>query len=335
VDNFLKPCGVRQSDRSLDGTSELCCEAPPNFASGSPDDIVVLKKEAEQGTGDCTGVELITDGDYFVGSQYSRKMKLSTIDDDRTTQTSPIRSDLTLSQLRAASEKGAEASHHTIAAGKVNELPEGFYTICYATAESGGDDNADFVKLSSSIQILPKTAVGPSLQIPRTVLLGHNINVRWSATAGLHTKPSESHSWIGLFNAGECPNDSGEFQNKCYLAAQTVDDGISGEGVVTFQPTDYKLSTGTYEVRYFDGISRDSHGVVCRGMPRVARDTYINCVLESVVSSSPIVVYSGMNKMDDQTDIPGLEFVFDGSYSRYVGDGAGFPGYDSVDRSDA
>lgn len=329
-DSFLHPCGVRQSDRSFSGSSSLCCQATPNFAAGSPDDIIVLKKEQTKGSGDCSGVASITDGDYFIGAQYSRKMRLTTIDDDRTTQTSPVRSDLTLQQLREPAQKGAEASHHAIADGKVNDLPEGFYTICYATAESGGDDDADFSKLSKSIEILPKSAIGPSLQIPRTIFLGHNINIRWSAANSYHSAPSESHSWIGLFRAGECPNDSGEFQNKCYLAAQTVDDGITGEGTITFSASDYGTTVGTYEVRYFDGTSRDAHGAVCRGMPKVARDTYINCVLESTVTSSPIVVYAGINKMDDQTDVPGLEYVFNGNQARYAGHGEGLPGYDSA-----
>jgi hypothetical protein len=329
-DQFTHPCGVRQSDRNMDGSSSLCCESSPNFAAGSPDDVIVLKKEDTKGSGDCVGVESITDSDYFIGAQYSRKMTLSTIDDDRTTQTSPYRSDLTQGELRAAADKGAEASHHTIADGKVNELPEGFYTICYATAESGADDNADFKKLSKSIEILPKTATGPYIEIPRTVLLGHNINVRWAANSGYQNVPSESHSWIGLFKSGECANDSGEFQNKCFLAAQTVDDGMSGEGTITFSANDYKLTVGRYEVRYFDGTSRDNHGVLCRGMPNVARGTYINCVYESVITSSAIIVYADINQMDDlSAGVPGLEMVFDGALGRYAGKGAGLPGSDN------
>merc|ERR1711959_328445 len=328
TDTFMHRCGVRQSDRSEDGTSSLCCESPPNFASGSPDDVIVLKKEDTKGSGDCTGVESITDADYFIGAQYSRKMTLSTIDLDRSTQTSPYRSDLSAGELRAAAEKGAEASHHSIANGKVNELPEGYYTICYATAESGADDNADFKKLSVSIEILPKTAAGRSLQIPRTVLLGQNIDVKWAASRGYKLNvPSESHSWIGLFKVGDCPNGSGEFQNKCYLAAQTVDDGISEEGTITFSSGDYNLAAGTYEVRYFDGTSRDNHGVICRGLENVPRDTYIHCVLDSVATSSPIIVYANINQMDDLSlGVPGLEMVFDGSLGRYAGKGAGLPG---------
>jgi len=332
-DTYTHPCGVRQSDRTITSGNHLCCHSDshgPSFAAGSPDDIVVLKKEASQGSGDCTGVELIDDSDYFVGAEYTRKMTLTTIDDDRTTQTSPIRSDLTQGQLRAGSKKGAEASHHAIARGKVNELPPGYYTICYATAESGGDDNADYKKLSTSIEILPKTATGPYLRIPRTVLLGNNINVKWAASSGYQTTPSESHSWIGLYKVGDCPNDSGEFQNKCHLAVQTVNDGISGEGTITFSASDYKLTAGTYEVRYFDGTSRDNHGVICRGLPNVARDTYINCVIESVVTSSPIIVYADINQMDDlSAGVPGLEMVFDGSLGRYAGKGAGLPGSDN------
>ena len=330
ADTYTHPCGVRESDRGINSGNHLCCHSDshgPSFAAGSPDDIVVLKKEDSPGSGDCTGVHEISESDYFIGAQYSRKMTLTTIDDDRTSQSSPIRSDLTQSKLRASSQKGAEASHHAIARGKVNELPPGSYSICYATAESGGNDNADFHKLSTSIEILPNSAVGPNLQIPRTVLLGHNINIRWSASSGYQTVPSESHSWIGLFKVGECPNDSGEFQNKCYLAAQTVDDGISGEGTITFSASDYKLTAGTYEVRYFDGTSRDNHGVMCRGLPNVPRDTYINCVVESVVTSSPIIVYGDINQMDDlSAGVTGLEMVFDGSLGRYAGKGAGLPG---------
>lgn len=326
-DTYNWPCGVRQTDRGLTGTPALCCQSPPNFASGSPGDIVVLKREGSLGSGDCVGVEDITDGDYFIGSQHSRKMTLSTIDDDRSTQTSPIRANIMNGQLRAVSEKGAHASHYTIADGKVNELPEGFYTVCYATAESGGDHNNDFVKLSKSITILPKTYSGPSLTVPRAVLNGHNINVKWSATNGLHPHASEALSWIGLFKVGECPNGSGEFQNRCHLASQTLNDGISGDGTISFSPADYKLTTGPYEVRYFEGTSRDKQGMVCKGAPNNQRDTYMYCILESNFNSSPIMVYSGIEKMDDETNLPGLEFVFRGHKSRHVnrnGDGGRF-----------
>jgi len=309
----------------------LCCQAPPNFAAGSPNDIVVLKKEDSLGSGDCIGVDAITDTDYFIGAQYSRKMMLSTIDIDRTSQTSEKRSDLANGNLRVSSEKGAEASLLSIARGKVNELPEGFYTICYATAESGGDHQADFVQLSKSIEIVPKTHTGPLLQTPRTVLLGHNINVRWGASSGLNFQASESFSWIGLFRTGECPNGSGEFQNKCYLASQTVDAGVTGTGTVTFSADNYKLQAGTYEVRYFDGTSRDKQGIVCRGMPNVQRDTYLYCVVESVLTSSPITVYTGRNNLDDVAQIPGLEFVFNGNKARYAGSGTELPGYHNVE----
>ena len=72
------------------------------------------------------------------------------------------------------------------------------------------------------------------------------------------------------------------------------------------------------------------HGVICRGLPNVARDTYINCVIESVVTSSPIIVYADINQMDDlSAGVPGLEMVFDGSLGRYAGKGAGLPGSDN------
>jgi hypothetical protein len=244
--------------------------SPPNFASGAPGDVIVLKKEETMGSGDCVGVELITDEDYLIGAQYTRKMTLSSIDADLTSQSVFERPDLvngaTNTDYREPSLKGAGLSHHSIADGKVNELPEGFYTICYATAESGADNNADFVKLSKSIEILPLSATGPALQIPRTVLLGHNINVKWQSTSGLHPYASEPHSWLGLFRSGDCENDSGDGQNQCFLASQTLDTAVQpGEGTVTFTATDYHLTAGTYEVRYFEGTSRDGHGAICRG----------------------------------------------------------------------
>jgi len=261
-------------------------------------------------------------------------MKLSTMDSDYTTQSVAARPDLvngaTQTDYRTVAPKGAGLSHHSIADGKVNELPEGFYTICYATAESGADDNADFVKLSKSIEILPLSSTGPALAIPRTVLLGHNINVKWSSTSGLHEYPNEPHSWLGLFRSGECENDSGDGQNQCYLASHTLDTAVqTGEGTVTFTPTDYQLTAGTYEVRYFEGTSRDGQGAICRGLERTNRDSYVHCVLESVFTSSPIVVYTGINKMDDLKALPGLEAVFDGSLGRFAAKGAGMPGSDN------
>merc|ERR1711865_1068379 len=334
-DELNRPCGVRSTDRGFGGNStSLCCVSPPNFASGAPGDVIVLKKEDTPGSGDCNGVELITDEDYLVGSQYTRKMTLTTLDTDHTSQSESARPDLVNGaaafDYRAVSMKGAGVSHHSIADGKVNELEEGYYTICYATAESGADDNADFVKLSKSIEMLPLSATGPALQIPRTVLLGHNINVKWQSTSGLHGYASEPHSWLGLFRSGDCENDSGDGQNQCFLAAQTLDTAVQpGEGTVTFTATDYQLTAGTYEVRYFEGTSRDGHGAICRGLEASNRDSYVHCVLESVFTSSPIVVYTGINRMDDLKAIPGLEAVFDGSLGRFAGKGAGMPGSDN------
>lgn len=331
-DEFLHPCGVRSSDRGTTGSSYLCCQPEANFAAASPGDVIVLKKEVTPGSGDCHDVHLITDEDYFIGSQHTRKMSLTSIDDDRTTQTSPERSDLSQGLLRSPAERGAEASHHSLASGKVNELPEGYYSICYATAESRGDDAADFHKLAVSLEITPKSAVGPSFTVPRTVLKGQNINVQWSAHNDYNTKTSEEHSWIGLYVKGECPNGSGEFQNKCYLASQTVDVGKSQTGIISFGPSDYQNKVGTFEVRYFHGGSRDAHGIVCRGLPNVPRDTYIACVFEASMTSSSIQVYDNINDME-ATSIPGLEFVFDGEVARYAGNGAGFPGHEHVENA--
>jgi hypothetical protein len=334
ADEFTHPCGVRSTDRGFGGNStDLCCVAPPNFASGSPGDVIVLKKEDTLGSGDCTGVELITDEDYLVGSQYTRKMTLTTLDADRTSQSEGSRPDLLNgvpeTDYRSAATKGAGVSHHAIADGKVNELEQGYYTICYATAESGADDNADFVKLSKSIEILPRSATGPSMTVPATVLLGHNINVQWASTSGYQQVPSEPHSWVGLFRAGECANDSGDDQNQCFLASQTLDlANQPGEGTITFSASDYKLTAGTYEIRYFEGTSRDGHGQICRGLENVGRDSYIHCLLESVYTSEEITVFADVNSLDDLSAIPGLEMAFEGEVSRFSGKGAGLPGSD-------
>jgi len=339
TDEMMQPCGIRSSDRGLselnENSTSLCCVSPPNFASGSPGDVVVLKKEAEEGSGDCSGVELITDEDYLLGSEYTRKMTLTSIDNDLTLQSVEQRPDLynnggSTHEVRAPAVKGAQLSHHSLADGKVNELLEGYYTICYATAESGADDNVDFVKLSKSIEILPPSATGPYLEIPRTVLLGHNIVVRWKSTNGLQDVPAEKHSWLGLYRSGECENDSGVGQNQCYLAAVSLDEvGVHTEGTVTFASTDYLLTAGTYEVRYFEGTSRDGQGAICRGKEGLNRGSTMQCLLTSVFSSSPIVVYTNINKMADLKALPGLEAVFDGSRGRFSGKGAGMPGSDN------
>jgi hypothetical protein len=332
-DASTHPCGVSFSDRQLSGSQALCCQAPPNYAGGSVDDIVVLKKESGQGSGNCDGVELITDDDYFIGGEYSKKMLLTTIDTDLTSQTATERSDLTQKQLRAVSEKGAEASHHAIAQSKINELAEGFYTICYATAESEGNENADFVKLSVSIEIVPHTSAGPTLTAPSHVTLGQNIDVVWAASNGWNGASSAPYSWVGLFKDGDCPNGSGEFQNKCYMASQNLPAGNTGSGTISFKPGDYQLSAGTYVVRFFDGTSRDKHGALCQGLTQVERGNYVHCIIEATHTSGPIIVQAGINTLDEKSAIPGLEMVLSGSHGRYAGHGQGLPGRDNVIRN--
>jgi len=334
TDEMNQPCGVRSSDRGLtDSSTALCCQAPPNFAGASPGDVVVLKKEHIPGSGDCDGVHLITDEDYLVGAEFTRKMMLTTLDNDLTSQTNSARPDLVNgvadiadTALRQVSTKGAGLSHHSIAEGKVNELEEGFYTICYATVESGADDNEDFVQLSKTIEIIPRTATSPSMVVPQTVMLGHNINIELAASSGYQNVPSEAHSWVGLFRVGECANDSGEGQNKCHLATQTVFLSEEGASTYTFSATDYGLTAGTYEVRYFEGSSRDGHGSVCRGLASVQRGSYMQCLTESVYTSEKITVFADINSLDDLSVIPGMEMMFEGDIGRFSGAGAGLPG---------
>jgi hypothetical protein len=204
-------------------------------------------------------------------------------------------------------ENGGTALVQSLAVGKVNELPTGVYKICYATASSEGEVQGDFVMLSKTIEILDSTATKPSLTVPRTVQLGADIVVSWSANIDLQTRDSQSNSWLGLFKTGDCNTDT-EDRHQCYLAWQFIN--VKHEsGTVIFSQDSYKHS-GAYEVRYFQGDTRNGQGTVCRGQENVPSATYVHCVLESAAVSNTITVAGlDINENEDLSSI-GFEAVF-------------------------
>jgi hypothetical protein len=172
----------------------------PTFATGTVGDIIVVQK------GSCTGVEAISPSTYTIGSTHSAKMVLEEYGGE-------IQGD----------EKGGAAQVVAIAKGKVNELPIGIYKICYATAQSEGDDQSDFKELAKTLEILPATATRPSMSTPRSVLRGTDIVVSWESTVNLQTKLQSQNSWIGLYVKGTCNGGNhkhglewGNEQNQAY-----------------------------------------------------------------------------------------------------------------------
>jgi len=247
-------------------------------------------------------------------------------------------------------EKGGVATVISLANGKVNELQPGFYKICYATGPSGGDDVEDFMPLRNDFEILPISSNRPDVQVSRTVLLGQDIIVRWnSAVQGLDTVLQPKSSWIGLYRNGTCPPEAygaewqeqknqvyrreidntglkapisetfpgyiEKTQNECYLAYQFVESGVSS-GVVRFSQRDYSYG-GTYDVRFFQGNSRNEQGRVCRGLGNAPHETYVTCWLEAAYVSGPIEVIPDRARLDNMDDMPGMEVMFTGSRGRY------------------
>jgi hypothetical protein len=243
-------------------------------------------------------------------------------------------------------EKGGAAQVVALAAGKVNELPVGTYKICYATKESQGDDEDDFKMLSLEIEILPDTATRPGMNFPQSILLGQELTVQWTSTMNLQTRLQSQNSWIGLFRNGTCMPKHGSTaaasQNQdlsaqigtsqhtelgilrqgriqtdvheCYVSYRFIQSGVES-GSVTFSQADYKVA-GVYDVRFFQGDSRNEQGRVCKGILNAPHGTYIQCSLEAALIRSPIEIIGDRSKMDDLAIIPGMEMHFDGNSGR-------------------
>jgi len=301
----------------------------PTFASGFANDIVVLQKD------NCNGVHEIQMSTYVLGGSRSAKMVLEEFGGEM-----------------QGDEKGGAAMVKSIAQGKVNELPTGIYQICYATAESVGDDQDDYTALGKTFEILPPTATKPSMSVPRSVLMGGDIVVSWESTVQLQTKIQSQNSWIGLYKKGSCmgnygktgnewthsdnedirnaiintqmhpddPKPIGSYyesnQHECYLASQFIESGVSS-GVVRFAQVDYKTGD-VFNVRFFQGDSRNKQGRICRGLTGVSFDTSVECVLEPALVSGDIEVFVDSAKVDNlASNSPGYEVMFNDQRARF------------------
>jgi len=70
-------------------------------------------------------------------------------------------------------------------------------------------------------------------------------------------------------------------------------------------------------VRFFQGDSRNVQGRVCRGLSNSPHETYVQCSLESALTSGPITVIADRSKMEDLNSVPGMEVLFNGNRGRY------------------
>lgn len=264
----------------------------PTFATGQAGDIIVIKKDS------CTDVHLIDPSTYTLGGLYSAKMVLeeaggTTIGD----------------------EKGGTAAVYPLAQGKVNEMPSGVYKVCYATKMSEGEAQSDFKELALTVEIMDPPAMTPRLTVPRTVMLGQDVIIHWQANIGLQARTAPAGTWIGIYEKDACLAED-EWRHKCYKAFQFV--GANEEsGTVRFSQSDYKVG-GEYDVRFFEGDSRNGQGEICRGLTGISGDTYVACMLEPKVTSSSIHIHGpDMRDLEDLDSQPGLEVVFAGNRGRF------------------
>jgi len=297
------------------------------FSTGQPGDMVVLSK------GNCSDAHAISPSSYFIGAEYSAKMTLQAYGNESL-------------HGESQDEKGAAAEVVVLASGKVNELGAGIYKLCYSTLQMEGDDADDFKELAAQFEILPEAATAPSMTVPRTVQLGHDLVVHWSSTNSLHDALQPKDSWVGLFHHGACmPESYGQDwatastlrtqidntqleppvteengyverePHECYVAYQFVEDGGSS-GTVIFSQKDYRYA-GTYDIRFFQGNSRNGGGRVCKGLSDSPHETYVQCSLKAALVSSSIQVYANNDMLDDLDAIPGMEAYFDSDLGRF------------------
>jgi len=274
-----------------------------NFAGGQAGDMVVLQK------GSCAGVNSITASTYqiYTDSPYNNVH-----------QTHSARFTLEeTGNVTVGDEKGGAASVVPLAIGKVNELGAGIYKICYATESSGGEAAEDFVTLGRTLEILPPPATRPSLSVPRSVVLGQDVVVSWASNIALQDVMSDPNSWLGLFVRGDCSTDEMHDRHKCWKSYQFIA-ARQLTGTVVFSFKDYKIS-GEYEVRYFQGDSRNGQGKGCQGLQGVDTETYVTCQLVAAIVSEPIMVLGqDIDNHEQLGDTPGLEAVFgNGNRGRY------------------
>lgn len=217
--------------------------------------------------------------------------------------------------------KNSTLDRDELMAGRVNELEEGFYTLCYATSESGGNSNHDFSALSTPLH-LTTLVTYPTVAAPRQVAVGDVLVVRWTAASGT---VSSTDDWIGVFEYGACPqpdlsqqpligqsigNGMHLTQNKCYKLSKQLVAGLSS-GEVRFETA---TLSGEVEARFFAGSSRDSQGNVCRRLHGTQDESFKYCALESVASSGKIFVGGELadgnfDYLDSRDKFPGMEMA--------------------------
>jgi len=166
------------------------------FSTGLAGDCVVLTQAT-----DCSQAYTVSSDTYFVGlyyntvtGQYEDQHRSMRFDLEQADQDKGVMGDI----------KGGIASHQALAQGKVNELPQGNYKICYATMNSECDQPEDFSMLSKTIEILPRPMTGATLRAHVTVQLGHDMVVDWSSNKGLSSQDMIGETWIGLYDKGAC-----------------------------------------------------------------------------------------------------------------------------------
>jgi hypothetical protein len=265
-----------------------------NFATGQMGDIVVIQKQ------NCDNVHTVSYSSYVVaGATHSRKMALKEA-----------------GGVTQGDDRGGYANDVALAEGAVNELGTGTYKICYATKSSGGESANDFVMLSKTIEILPTDKATPSLSVQQSVIRGQDMIVSWNSNIGLKAQAAVPNSWLGLYKKGDCDEEGSDVRHQCYKAFQFITASVSS-GTVIFSQKDYQVS-GEYEVRYFDGDSRNGQGQVCNGMGNVGHGAWVRCTLQAAARSSTIAVLTNdIGDTDNLRDRPGLEAVFGTSGSTH------------------
>jgi len=225
-------------------------------------------------------------------------------------------------------EGGGKVSLEAVLNARLNELQVGSYWLCLATAESKGDDEADYHALLGRF-VVEGDRVTPTMVVPRTIPMGQDIHVHWSAGSG---RTSHAQDWIGLYHSGDCDQLQlavGEAfpstpaldstaplnQNRCFIASEQLDAGESA-GTLRFSAHHYGMAHGTFEVRYFLGDSRDGQGMVCRRLQGSPSELYKYCALEYAAVSDAIRVLSSLADGGYEYDLaedkmPGLDIVID------------------------
>ena len=240
--------------------------------SGRENDIIVLQP------GSCDGVQLTT----------------------METSTGVLSAPIILSS-------GAVAKEYPLAAGRVNTLDEGTYKICYATASSGGDSQADYTTLSTDFVLLEAIDPGsPTLSVPQSILLGIDLVVEWSASNEMNVRAASPGGWVGLYKTGECL-EGNEWQHRCFLAYRELSEGTYN-GVARFLHNDYQAA-GEYEVRYFRGDTQHGQGRECKGLGGLTSGVYLQCKLIAAATSTTITISPSLESRADILQVPGLEHV--------------------------